>query len=35
MSPSGADGRAAFLVAMAADRAIHDGGTVRVEAPDG
>ena len=34
MSPSGADGRAAFMIAMAADRAIHDGGTVRVEAPD-
>ena len=33
VSPSGADGRAAFLIAMAADQAIRDGGTVRVEAP--
>lgn len=30
-SPSGADGRAAFLVAVAADRAIRDGGAVRVD----
>ena len=30
VSPSGADGRAAFLVAAAADRAIRGGGTVRV-----
>lgn len=31
VSPSGADGRAAFLIAMAADRAILDGGTVAVD----
>lgn len=35
VSPSGADGRAAFLIAMAADRAIRDGGTVAVELPPG
>ena len=34
VSPSGADGRAAFLIAMAADRAVHDGGTITVESPD-
>lgn len=32
-SPSGADGRAAFLIAKAAERAITDGGTVTVAAP--
>jgi predicted dehydrogenase len=31
VSPSGADGRAAFLVAVAADRAIREGGTVGVD----
>ena len=35
VSPSGADGRAAFVIAMAAQRALTDGGTVRVEAPEG
>ena len=33
VSPSGADGRAAFLIAKAADRAIRDGGTITVESP--
>src|SRR5207244_4959579 len=31
VSPSGADGRAAFLVAAAADRAIRAGGPVRID----
>jgi predicted dehydrogenase len=31
VSPSGADGRAAFLVAAAADRAIREGGPVRID----
>jgi predicted dehydrogenase len=31
VSPDGADGRAAFLIAMAADEAARGGGTVRVE----
>jgi predicted dehydrogenase len=35
VSPSGADGRAAFVIAMAAQRAVSDGGTVRVELPAG
>jgi myo-inositol 2-dehydrogenase/D-chiro-inositol 1-dehydrogenase len=34
VSPSGADGRAAFLVAAAADRAIRNGGTIRVDGAD-
>ena len=34
-SPSGADGRAAFVIAMAAQRALADGGTITVEAPAG
>ncbi|HXI80125.1 MAG TPA: Gfo/Idh/MocA family oxidoreductase [Verrucomicrobiae bacterium] len=34
VSPSGADGRAAFLVAAAADRALREGGTIRVEGFD-
>jgi predicted dehydrogenase len=34
VTPSGADGRAAFLIALAADRAIRDGGTIRVEGSD-
>lgn len=33
VSPSGADGRAAFVIAMAAQRALADGGTVTVDAP--
>jgi predicted dehydrogenase len=33
MSPSGADGRAAFLIAMAAARALEEGGTVSVPEP--
>jgi predicted dehydrogenase len=33
VSPSGADGRAAFLIAQAAERALRDGGTIRVEPP--
>ena len=33
VSPSGVDGRAAFMVAMAAHRAVVDGGRVRVEPP--
>jgi len=33
VSPSGADGRAAFVIAMAAERALRDGGTIAVEAP--
>ena len=32
VSPSGADGRAAFLIAAAAEHAIRDGGTIEVEA---
>jgi len=32
VSPSGADGRAAFLIAAAADRALRAGGPVRVDA---
>jgi predicted dehydrogenase len=32
VSPSGADGRAAFLIAKAAERALQDGRTVRVDA---
>ena len=35
VSPTGADGRAAFVIAMAAQCALTDGGTVKVEAPDG
>ena len=31
VSPSGADGRAAFMIAMAAERALHERGTVAVE----
>ena len=31
MSPSGADGRAAFVIAMAAGQALQEGGTVTVE----
>jgi predicted dehydrogenase len=34
VTPSGADGRAAFLIALAADLAIRDGGTIRVEGSD-
>lgn len=34
VTPSGADGRAAFLIAAAAQRAIADGGTIRVEGPE-
>lgn len=34
VSPSGADGRAAFVIAEAAQRAIADGGTVRVAIPE-
>jgi predicted dehydrogenase len=34
VSPSGADGRAAFVIAMAAQRALADGGTVRVPSPE-
>ena len=30
-SPSGADGRAGFLIAQAAERAVRDGGTITVE----
>jgi myo-inositol 2-dehydrogenase / D-chiro-inositol 1-dehydrogenase len=33
VSPSGADGRAAFMIAMAAERALNDGGTVALETP--
>ncbi|MBF6604997.1 MAG: Gfo/Idh/MocA family oxidoreductase [Chloroflexi bacterium] len=33
VSPSGADGRAAFLIAMAAEGAIQDGATIGVAAP--
>jgi myo-inositol 2-dehydrogenase/D-chiro-inositol 1-dehydrogenase len=33
VSPSGADGRAAFVIAMAAQRALAEGGTVLVEEP--
>jgi myo-inositol 2-dehydrogenase / D-chiro-inositol 1-dehydrogenase len=35
VSPSGVDGRAAFVIAMAAQRALADGGTITVEAPEG
>ena len=31
VSPSGADGRAAFVIAMAAERALHERGTVAVD----
>ena len=31
VSPSGEDGRAAFMIAMAAERALRDGGTVGVD----
>jgi predicted dehydrogenase len=31
VSPTGADGRAAFVVALAAGRALHEGGTVAVD----
>lgn len=34
VSPSGADGRAAFVMAEAAQRAIADGGTIRVMIPE-
>jgi predicted dehydrogenase len=33
VSPSGADGRTAFLIAMAAERAMDGGGTIAIEAP--
>jgi predicted dehydrogenase len=31
MSPTGADGRAAFLISMAAERALREGGTIEVD----
>ncbi len=31
VSPSGADGRAAFVIAMAASRALQEAGTVAVD----